>query len=142
MAMQNDEMDARKARSIDDEVPEHPREQQNYPQISNNAESGHNHIQDQEELRQSCDSSQARPDQDGVMRRHRWTRGLGTAAQTAALVAFVLSCVSLWSTITSASDARLSALLAQWTSLKDFLEYCESVSVMLQTPWSSTEDSS
>lgn len=26
MAMQNDEMDARKARSIDDEVPEHPRD--------------------------------------------------------------------------------------------------------------------
>ena len=47
------------------------------------------------------------------------------------IVAFVLSCVSLWSSVTSASDTKTAAVLAEWTSRKDFLEFCESVCELL-----------
>ncbi|KAK1756927.1 hypothetical protein QBC47DRAFT_173138 [Echria macrotheca] len=41
-------------------------------------------------------------------------------------IALILSCIALWPTLASALDAHRQTALAEWTSAKDFLEYCES----------------
>jgi len=68
--------------------------------------------------------------------RSPWIRKFDTAARMLGVVAFIFSCVELWSTLSSASDAKLATRLAEWTTLKDFLEFCESVSgCLLKHGW-------
>ncbi|KAK3940828.1 hypothetical protein QBC46DRAFT_119122 [Diplogelasinospora grovesii] len=55
-----------------------------------------------------------------------WTRKFSIAIKTTGIIAFLLSCVALWPAITSASDTKRATLLAEWTSMKDFIEFCES----------------
>jgi len=59
--------------------------------------------------------------------RHRWTRQFEVAIKSIGVIAFFLSCVALWPAVTSASDTKMATRLAKWTSLKEFLEFCESV---------------
>ncbi|KAK4211020.1 hypothetical protein QBC37DRAFT_21635 [Rhypophila decipiens] len=54
------------------------------------------------------------------------SRKLEIAIKSLGVLAFLLSCVALWPTIASASDTKLATSLAQWTSVKDFMEFCDS----------------
>ncbi|KAM7197335.1 hypothetical protein V8F20_006689 [Naviculisporaceae sp. PSN 640] len=58
-------------------------------------------------------------------RNHVWPRKLEIAIKSMGVVAFFLSCVALWPTMASASDTKLATSLAKWTSMKDFIEFCE-----------------
>jgi len=55
-------------------------------------------------------------------------KGLDMVMKTVGIIAFMLSCVALWPAIASALDTKLATSLARWSSAKDFLEYCETVS--------------
>lgn len=50
-----------------------------------------------------------------------------TLASTVGIGGFVLACVALWATITATNDGHKSAAFAEWTALKEFLEYCQMV---------------
>lgn len=66
-------------------------------------------------------------DETPVQQRHRWPRQFEVAIKSMGVIAFLLSCVALWPAVASASDTKMATRLAKWTSLKDFLEFCESV---------------
>lgn len=40
------------------------------------------------------------------------------------VVVFIISIVALWATVSSAIDARKATKIAEWTSKKDYLEFC------------------
>jgi hypothetical protein len=61
------------------------------------------------------------------------TRIVHPASQIAAFVSLVLTAVMAWPAVTSSSDTRLATLLAEWTSKKEYFEFCESVSVAVQS---------
>lgn len=63
-------------------------------------------------------------------RTEAWTRKVEIGIKSIGVVAFVLSCVALWPAVASAADTKLATSLAKWTSLKDFMEFCESVSTL------------
>lgn len=44
------------------------------------------------------------------------------------ILAFLLSCAALCPSICGQEDTHRATQLAEWTALKDFMEYCESVS--------------
>jgi len=58
------------------------------------------------------------------LQRHR-TRIIGIASKVAAFVSLLLTALMAWPSITSAGDTRMATLLAEWTSQKDYLEFCE-----------------
>lgn len=60
------------------------------------------------------------------LQRHR-TRIIGVASKAALLVSLVLTALMAWPTISSANDTRMATLLAEWTSQKEYLEFCEAV---------------
>ncbi|KAK3988350.1 hypothetical protein QBC44DRAFT_104376 [Cladorrhinum sp. PSN332] len=54
-----------------------------------------------------------------------WTRRLCVLLQIFGGVGFIITCVTLQPTFTSAADTKKATQLAQWTSNKEFLEFCE-----------------
>ena len=45
------------------------------------------------------------------------------------IASFVFTAIALWPAVASFKEARKATLLAEWTSKKDFLDYCEEVSI-------------
>ncbi|KAK4454009.1 hypothetical protein QBC34DRAFT_175348 [Podospora aff. communis PSN243] len=51
---------------------------------------------------------------------------LRTAARaTLGLTGFVVACVALWSTVSATRDGHKSAILQEWSTKKDYLEFCK-----------------
>ncbi|KAK4159117.1 hypothetical protein QBC43DRAFT_132986 [Cladorrhinum sp. PSN259] len=63
--------------------------------------------------------------QPQVTKRTVWTRRLCVALQIFGGIAFIITCITLRPTLTSAADTRKATQLAQWTTAKEFLEFCE-----------------
>ncbi|KAK7710665.1 hypothetical protein SLS64_005568 [Diaporthe eres] len=61
-------------------------------------------------------------------RKRLWDQRLDTAVKVFGILAFLLSCAALCPSICGQEDAHRAKQLAEWTALKDFLEYCESSS--------------
>lgn len=60
-------------------------------------------------------------------RKRLWDQRLDTAVKVFGILAFLLSCAALCPSICGQEDAHRATELAEWTALKDFMEYCESV---------------
>ncbi|KAK4222996.1 hypothetical protein QBC38DRAFT_61783 [Podospora fimiseda] len=54
-----------------------------------------------------------------------WTRRFCVLLQILGGIAFIVTCVTLRPTLTSAADTKRATQLAQWESNKEFLEFCE-----------------
>ena len=54
------------------------------------------------------------------------------------MAGFIITCLTLWLTISSAKDGHKARLIAEWTAKKDFLEFCQSVSPFLCATISNT----
>ena len=44
------------------------------------------------------------------------------------MLTLILACFALWPSFSGAEDTRRATELARWTAIKDFIEFCESVS--------------
>lgn len=44
-------------------------------------------------------------------------------------VPLLVAILTLWPTFTGTADAKKATELAKWTAIKDFIEFCQSVSV-------------
>lgn len=64
--------------------------------------------------------------QHGWMSRTRRKKSQALTTALSALV-FIVSIVALWASVSSALEARKATDIAEWTSRKDFLEFCEDV---------------
>lgn len=49
----------------------------------------------------------------------------------AAMAGFAVTCVALWTAICAMEDSRKALRLAEWTAKKEFLEFCQTVSLLL-----------
>lgn len=47
---------------------------------------------------------------------------------TMSVIGLALTCTGIWAAVSSVIEAKTANELAQWTSTKDFVEFCESVS--------------
>ncbi|KAH8909143.1 hypothetical protein BR93DRAFT_532893 [Coniochaeta sp. PMI_546] len=54
-----------------------------------------------------------------------WSRIFGVVSKVAAITSLVLTALMAWPAITSSADTRRATKLAEWTSQKDYLEFCE-----------------
>jgi hypothetical protein len=61
-------------------------------------------------------------------RKRLWDQRLDTAVKIFGILAFLLSCAALCPSICGQEDTHRATQLAEWSALKDFVEYCESVS--------------
>ncbi|KAK2603082.1 hypothetical protein N8I77_009565 [Diaporthe amygdali] len=60
-------------------------------------------------------------------RKRLWDERLDMAVKIIGILAFLLSCAALCPSICGQEDAHRATQLAEWSALKDFLEYCESI---------------
>lgn len=61
-------------------------------------------------------------------RKRLWDQRLDVVVKIFGILAFLLSCAALCPSICGQEDSHRATQLAEWSALKDFLEYCESVS--------------
>lgn len=64
-------------------------------------------------------------------RKRLWDQRLDFAVKIFGILAFLLSCAALCPSICGQEDAHKATQLAEWSALKDFMTYCESVSLSL-----------
>lgn len=59
--------------------------------------------------------------------RRNQSRIFGMVSKVAAIASLLLTALMAWPAITSSADTRMATLLAEWTSQKEYLEFCEAV---------------
>ncbi|OIW29467.1 hypothetical protein CONLIGDRAFT_680316 [Coniochaeta ligniaria NRRL 30616] len=57
--------------------------------------------------------------------RRNQSRIFGMVSKVAAIASLLLTALMAWPAITSSADTRMATLLAEWTSQKEYLEFCE-----------------
>jgi hypothetical protein len=80
----------------------------------------------------SHESSEPEPANEAEIPAQAWlqrnrARIFAVASKVAAISSLILTAIMAWPTISSAGDTRLATLLAEWTSQKEYLEFCEAV---------------
>lgn len=81
----------------------------------------------------SCPPPPSSPKVCTRCRKRLWDQRLDKAVKIFGILAFLLSCAALCPTICGQEDAHRATQLAEWSALKDLIEYCESVSPLLHS---------
>jgi len=55
-------------------------------------------------------------------------RMFGIFSKVAGIASLLLTAILAWPAVASAGDTRMATLLAEWTSKKEYMEFCEAVS--------------